>query len=132
MNEDNLIPAAHKLTVEEQSRGGKASGKSRRKKKNMKQLAEMLLQLPSNDSNDYQLLLDMGFDEEEVSHQLVINAALIQQAKSGDVKAVRVLMDITGADYYKNESLKLRKQELQLSGNVGAGSWGHTDQKFSA
>lgn len=114
MNEDNLIPAAHKLTVEEQSRGGKASGKSRRRKKNMKQLAEMLLQLPSNDSNDYQLLLDMGFDEEEVSHQLVINAALIQQAKSGDVKAVRALMDITGADYYKNESLKLRKQELQL------------------
>ena len=114
MNNENLIPAAHKLTVEEQSRGGKASGESRRRKKNMKQLAEMLLQLPSNDSNDYQLLLDMGFDEEEVSHQLVINAALIQQAKSGDVKAVRALMDITGADYYKNESLKLRKQELQL------------------
>lgn len=115
MNEDNLIPAAHKLTVEEQSRGGKASGKSRRRKKNMKQTADMLLQLSSSDDSDQQLLFDIGVaSDEEITNMLVVVASMIREAKLGDVKAVRALMDITGTDYYKNESLKLRKQELQL------------------
>lgn len=115
MNNQNLIPAAHKLTVEEQSKGGKASGESRRRKKNMKQAADMLLQLPSSDGNDQQLLSDIGIDsDEEITNMLVVVASMIKEAKSGDVKAVRALMDITGTDYYKNESLKLRKQELQL------------------
>ena len=115
MNNKNLIPAAHKLTVEEQSRGGKVSGESRRRKKNMKQAADMLLQLPSSDGNDQQLLSDIGLDsDEEITNMLVVVASMIREAKSGDVKAARVLMDITGTDYYKNESLKLRKQELQL------------------
>ena len=31
VNEKNLIPQAHKLTVEEQSKGGKASAESRKR-----------------------------------------------------------------------------------------------------
>ena len=115
MNNKNLIPASHKLTVEEQSRGGKASGESRRRKKNMKQAADMLLQLPSSDGNDQKLLSDIGLDsDEEITNMLVVVASMIREAKSGDIKSTRALMDITGTDYYKNESLKLRKQELQL------------------
>lgn len=115
MNDANLIPAAHKLTVEEQSRGGKASGKSRQKKKSMRQAAEMLLQLPSNQEEDSQVLSEIGLaTDEEATNMLVVIAAIIKEAKAGDVKATRLLMDITGTDYYKNEYLKLRKEEIKL------------------
>ena len=39
-NEQNLIPAAHKLTVEEASKGGKASGEARRKKREIREMLE--------------------------------------------------------------------------------------------
>ncbi|MBR0484819.1 MAG: hypothetical protein IJJ69_08610 [Oscillospiraceae bacterium] len=124
MNDENLIPAAHKLTVEEQSRGGKASGKSRRKKKSMKQAAELLLHLPSNQEDDSQMLSDVGLDaDEEATNMLIVVAAIIKAAKSGDVKATRVLMDITGTDYYKNEYLKLRKAELKLKQQKAEDDW---------
>lgn len=124
MNDENLIPAAHKLTVEEQSRGGKASGKARRKKKSMKQAAELLLHLPSNQEDDSQMLSDIGLDaDEEATNMLIVVAAIIKAAKSGDVKATRVLMDITGTDYYKNEYLKLRKAELKLKQQKAEDDW---------
>lgn len=37
-NEQNLIPQAHKLTVEEQSKGGIASAEARRKKRTLMEL----------------------------------------------------------------------------------------------
>jgi len=124
VNDENLIPAAHKLTVEEQSRGGKASGKARRKKKSMKQAAELLLHLPSNQEDDSQMLSDVGLDaDEEATNMLIVVAAIIKAAKSGDVKATRVLMDITGTDYYKNEYLKLRKAELKLKQQKAEDDW---------
>lgn len=46
-NEQNLKPQAHKLTVEEQSRGGIASGKARREKKQLRELLEMYLSEPA-------------------------------------------------------------------------------------
>ena len=41
-NNQNLIPQAHKLTVEEQSKGGIASGERRRAKKSMSELAKII------------------------------------------------------------------------------------------
>ena len=46
-NADNLIPAAHKLTVEEQSAGGKASGAARRKKREIREMLEEYLAMPA-------------------------------------------------------------------------------------
>lgn len=46
-NEQNLIPAAHKLTVEEASKGGKASGEARRKKREIREMLEEYLAMPA-------------------------------------------------------------------------------------
>lgn len=46
-NEQNLIPQAHKLTLEEQSAGGKASGKARRKKREIREMLEEYLAMPA-------------------------------------------------------------------------------------
>ncbi len=46
-NEQNLIPAAHKLTVEEASKGGKASGEARRRKREIREMLEEYLAMPA-------------------------------------------------------------------------------------
>lgn len=43
-NEQNLIPGGHKLTQEEQSKGGKASGEARRNKKLLRDCIDYLLE----------------------------------------------------------------------------------------
>ena len=43
MNEKNLIPGQHKLTVEEQSAGGRKSGKARNKKADIKATVQDIL-----------------------------------------------------------------------------------------
>ena len=42
-NKENLIPQAHVLTVEEASKGGKNSGEARRRKKTLRETAEIML-----------------------------------------------------------------------------------------
>ena len=72
-NEQNLIPGGHKLTLEEQSMGGKASVEARRKRKSLKE--ELLLML----------------EDEEVQKSVTI--ALINQAQKGNVKAYEMIRD---------------------------------------
>lgn len=119
MNEHNLIPGGYKLTVEEQSNGGKASAASRKKKKSMKQVMEMLLQMPADTMADYELLVDMGIDlsqldPDTVNNMLVVNAALLRSAKSGDVQSIKELRSIIEDDAYLKHKIKYENSKLKL------------------
>ena len=119
MNENNLIPGAHELTVEEQSSGGKASGAKRRKKRDMRKCMELLLSLPASTRNDYQVLSDMGvqfdeLDEDEITNMLAVNAALLRQAKLGDVAAIKELRSIIRDDDYTAHKIKYDNAKLKL------------------
>ena len=57
---DNLIPGGHKLTLEEQSNGGKKSGEVRREKATMKRTLEMLLDEKNNKGKTYRELTTLG------------------------------------------------------------------------
>ena len=57
---DNLIPQAHILTHEEQSRAGKRSGEVRREKATMKKTLEMLLDEKNNKGKTYRELTTLG------------------------------------------------------------------------
>lgn len=57
---ENLIPQAHVLTVEEQSKGGKASGKARREKTTMRQMLEMCLDMTNEKGQTYRELITVG------------------------------------------------------------------------
>ena len=59
-NIENLIPGQHKLTLEEQSAGGKASGEARREKATMKKTLEMLLDEKNNKGKTYRDLTTLG------------------------------------------------------------------------
>ena len=58
--EDNLIPQAHVLTVEDQSKGGKASGIARKEKATMKKTLEMLLDETNSKGKTYKELATLG------------------------------------------------------------------------
>ena len=85
-NEKNLIPQAHKLTVAEQSAGGKASGEARREKKRLKELAQMILDEEITDKRG--VVMTQG------------EAALRKQAQkainNGDTRALEFLRDTAG------------------------------------
>ena len=55
-NPSTLVPEAHKLTVEDQSNGGKASVEARRKKKTMRETLEAMLdEVAKIEGNDNKL-----------------------------------------------------------------------------
>lgn len=56
----NLIPEAHKLTLEEQSAGGKRSGEVRRENAIMRRTLKMLLEEKNNKGKTYRELTTLG------------------------------------------------------------------------
>ena len=112
MNERNLIPGAHELTVEEQSRAGKVSGEIRRRKRDMKQKMKALLELPAA-VNDKEQLETLGVDPDDMDNEMVLVMAMFMNAAAGDVKAFDRVMQILGKDL-GHEELALKKKELRL------------------
>lgn len=84
-NEQNLIPQAHVLSVEEQSKGGNASAEARRQKKNLRLALEMLLEKDFKDK-----------EGKTITGAEAITAKLFQQAMNGNVKAFETLRDTVG------------------------------------
>ncbi len=121
-NEENLIPISNRTSSELRemaSKGGKKSGEARRKKKSMKQVMDILLQMPPNTYGDYQILTDMGinideFSETEINNLLVVNAALLSQAKTGNVKAIKELRSIIQDDAALKHKIKTDNARLDI------------------
>ena len=94
--EDNLLPIrSEKEARERGAKGGKASGIARRKKKTMRELLEIAMELPSGDKTTAE----------------AITAALLDKALSGDVKAYEVVRDTLG----ENPKIKM---DNQVSGGI--------------
>ena len=84
-NEQNLIPAGHKLTQEEASKGGKKSGETRRRRKAFAEAFETLLQRGFTDQNGNQL---QGVE--------AVAVKVFQQAMNGDLRAFAEIRDTVG------------------------------------
>lgn len=84
-NEQNLIPQAHELSVDEQSKGGKASAEARRQKRDLRKMCEMVLEMDIK-----------AKDGTVKSGAEAITLAQLQKALKGDAKAFEVLRDTAG------------------------------------
>lgn len=84
-NEQNLIPQAHVLTVEEQSAGGKASVKSRKTKKLLRECLQELLDKEMTDKS--------GNTKTGAEAMAV---AVFAKALKGDLKAFEIVRDTAG------------------------------------
>ena len=99
-NEQNLIPMDHRSQSEAREygrEGGRASGVSRRRKKNLREAAELYLSLPVADKRTWNRLAREGVEPEDVDNQMAIIAGLALKAMKGDSKAAKVLFDLIGA-----------------------------------
>ena len=95
-NEQNLIPQAHKLTVEEQSMGGIASGKARREKKTLKQIGDMIGSLDIKSPKNRSILKDAGIEDEDMINDVGMLFRLNLKAQSGDAKSIELLAKLRG------------------------------------
>ena len=101
-NEQNIKPI-HELSTEEAKRrgrkGGKKSGEVRRKKRQMKDCMNLLLELPVTNTKDFNKLSRMGIPVEEIDNKMMLVVALFNRAVTlGDVAAVKEIRNIIGDD----------------------------------
>lgn len=80
-NPKTLIPEAHKLTLEDQSNGGKRSGEVRREKATMKKTLQMLLEEKNNKGITYRELSTLG---------------LIKGATEGKAENYKTILQVLG------------------------------------
>lgn len=111
----NLTPM-NKRTKDEQkkiaSKGGKASGKARRKKADLKKAMETLLALDVTDKNIKKQLEDMGMDG---SNEALLAFATFQQAVKGNQKATENIIKLTNTkDKYDIQEQRERIKSLKL------------------
>ena len=113
-NEKNLVPFDERSVKEARElgqKGGIASGKARRRKKNLKQKMQLLLSLPAAD-NDQSELATMGVDPEDMDNEMVLVKALFIAAAAGDTRAFDRIQDVLGKSVAREE-LALKKQEAK-------------------
>lgn len=86
-NEQNLLKGdeKHKFTPEEASRGGKASAEARRRKRDLREALEMLLEKDFKDKSG-----------KTITGTEAITTKLFEQAMKGNVKAFETLRDTVG------------------------------------
>ena len=98
-NEQNLIPFEERTESEQReirSSGGRASGVSRRRKRSLKEAADLYLSLPVTDKRAWNKLARDGIDPEDIDNQMAVVAGLTIKAVKGDARAAKVLIDLLG------------------------------------
>ena len=97
MGTDNLIPFSQRTAAEQreiQSKGGKASGAVRRRRKALREALDVFLSLPVQDKRALGRLVKAGIDAEDADMQALVVAALVQRAIDGDVRAAKLINDL--------------------------------------
>ena len=101
-NEQNIVPyqfdsnQSREQAAKNGAAGGRASGESRRRKKSLREAAELYLSLPVSDKRAWNKLARDGVSPEDVDNQMAVIAGLTIKAVKGDAKAAKVLFDLLG------------------------------------
>ena len=107
-NEKNLVPFTSEQSREEAvtngRKGGVASGQAKRRRKLLKDSMNALLELPVSSTKEYNALIKMGIDIEDIDNSQLIVLALFNRAKSGDVAAIKELRNLIGEDSSEDKS----------------------------
>ena len=98
-NEKNLIPMDQRSKSEARElgrNGGIASGVSRRRKRSLKEAADLYLSLPVSDRKMWNKISRRGVDPEDIDNQMAMIIGLTIAATAGDAKAAKVIVDLLG------------------------------------
>lgn len=110
-NDENLI-ALNERTKNEQreiaKKGGVASGKARRRKRSMKEAAQLIMNLPVKGEQDA-LLAKYGIEPKDRTNSMLIMTKAVQMAANGNLKAAEFVRDTLG----ENPQYKIYEKRLE-------------------
>lgn len=99
-NEQNLIPFTSEQSREEAKKngalGGIASGVARRRKRGLREAADLYLSLPPADKRRWNRLARKGLEPDEIDNQMAMIVGLTERAINGDARAAKVIVDLLG------------------------------------
>ena len=96
-NKENLIPQAHVLTVEEQSKGGKKSVEVRRQKKTVQKILNDFLSTAAKDSPQVsKLAAKMGLKDDGSIKDLFTIVCTLNTLKDGNLSDLERLSKLLG------------------------------------
>ena len=98
-NEENLIPNEERTPSERREnarKAGIASGKARRRKRSMKEAADLFLSLPVSDKRKFNKAVRRYVDVEDIDNQMLMIMGLVDAATDGDARAARVVIYMIG------------------------------------
>lgn len=109
-NENNLIPM-NQRTVEEVRElgrsGGRASGVSRRRKRSLREAADLYLSLPVANRKKWNEIAREGVDPEDVDNQMAMIIGLTQAAMNGNAKAAKIIVDLIGENTKEDQTAEV-------------------------
>lgn len=106
-NEKNLIPMDQRSKSEARElgrNGGIASGVSRRRKRSLKEAADLYLSLPVSDRKMWNKISRRGVDPDDIDNQMAMIIGLTMAATAGDARAAKVIVDLLGEDAHSEEA----------------------------
>ena len=96
-NKENLIPQAHVLTVEEQSKGGKKSVEVRRQKKTVQKILNDFLSTAAKDNPQVsKLAAKMGLKSDDSIKDLFTIVCTLNTLKDGNLSDLERLSKLLG------------------------------------
>ena len=98
MNDGNLKRPSSDEARELGRRGGVASGAARRRRKALREAADIFLALPLPDKDEVKRLRKLGLGMDDIDVQMGIVARRLERAMLGDTKAAKLLFDIVGPE----------------------------------
>ena len=104
MAESNLIPQSERTKEEQREiarQGGKASGRSRRRKRQFRDELEMLLPLTDKGKDGQPIINPLTGRKQTVQQSITMQ--LLLKARKGDVKAAKLILDTLGELVIKEE-----------------------------
>ena len=108
---ENLIPMNERTEEEQREiarKGGIESGKARRRKRTMKEAAQIVLNAPVS-AEKAELLKKYGIAEQDCTNLMLIMVKAVQMATDGNLKAAEFVRDILG----ENPQYKIYEKRLE-------------------
>lgn len=108
-NEKNLIPFDERTEEEQReirSSGGRASGVSRRRKRSLREAADLYLSLPVANRRAWNKISAEGVDPDDIDNQMAMIIGLTQKAVKGDAKAAKIILDLIGPERKEDSAME--------------------------
>lgn len=110
-NEKNLIPLTERSKEEAKKirqMGAEAAGAARRRKRSLREAADLYLSLPVSNRRTWSKIARAGVDTDDIDNQMAMIIGLTMAATAGDARAAKVIVDLLG------DNLKSDGGEVQI------------------